>query len=330
VSVAWRVRLALAVTVLMWASAFVAIRVGARDYAPGPFLLLRFLIPAVLLGALAARTGDLLPKRRDRGRAVVLGLLFVSYIGLLVLGEATVDAGTASMLAETSPLMTAALAALLLGERVGGWLIAGLVAGFGGAALIALAGEGGVRLETGALAILGAALAQAALIVLQRPMLERQSAIAVVAQASVVGAVVTLPFAGRLVDGVRDAPASATLAIVFVAITTGAVSYVTFAYALARSTSAGRASAVLYLVQPATIRGCAKSIAMPPSAAAPTPTPWSTAITCSSPGSSRPTGPSRRRSVTSRSKHAPAWSSYSRCWPSSDWTSPTSSGWGCS
>jgi drug/metabolite transporter (DMT)-like permease len=107
-----------------------------------------------------------------------------------------------------------------------------------------------VRLETGALAILGAALAQAALIVLQRPMLERQSAIAVVAQASVVGAVVTLPFAGRLVDGVRDAPASATLAIVFVAITTGAVSYVTFAYALARSTSAGQASAVLYLVPP--------------------------------------------------------------------------------
>ena len=41
----------------------------------------------------------------------MLGLLFVAYIGLLVAGEATVDAGTASMLAETSPLLTAALAA---------------------------------------------------------------------------------------------------------------------------------------------------------------------------------------------------------------------------
>ena len=62
-STAWRVRLALAVTVLMWAAAFVAIRVGAREYEPGPFLLLRFLIPAVLLGALAARAGSLCRRR---------------------------------------------------------------------------------------------------------------------------------------------------------------------------------------------------------------------------------------------------------------------------
>lgn len=249
-SIAWRVRLALAVTVLMWAAAFVAIRVGAKEYDPGPFLLLRFVIPAVLLGALAARTGSLVPAPRDRRRAVVLGLLFVAYIGLLVAGEATVDAGTASMLAETSPLLTAALAAVTLGERIGGWLVAGLFTGFAGAALIALGESGGLHLEVGAILILGAALAQAALIVLQRPMLVRQSATAVVAQASIVGAVVTLPFAGELVREIGDSPASATLAIVFVAITTGAVSYVTFAYALARSTSAGQASAVLYLVPP--------------------------------------------------------------------------------
>ena len=72
---------------------------------------------------LAARTSSLVPAPRDRPRAVVLGLLFVAYIGLLVAGEATVDAGTASMLAETSPLLTAALAAVTLGERIGGWLV---------------------------------------------------------------------------------------------------------------------------------------------------------------------------------------------------------------
>ena len=112
-STAWRVRLALAVTVLMWAAAFVAIRVGATRLRPGP-------VPAAAVpdpGRAARRAGGAhaaasLPAPRDRGRAVVLGLLFVTYIGLLVVGEATVDAGTASMLAETSPLMTAALAAL--------------------------------------------------------------------------------------------------------------------------------------------------------------------------------------------------------------------------
>lgn len=247
---AWRVRLALAVTVLMWAAAFVAIRVGARHYDPGPFLLLRFLIPAVLLGVLARRTGSLAPRPADRGRTVLLGLLFVAYIGLLVIGEATVDAGTASMLAETSPLMTAALAVVLLSEPLGRWLLAGLLTGFAGAALIAFAESGGFRLEAGAIAILGAALAQAGLLVVQRPLLVHRSATTVVAQASIVGAVVMLPFLLPMLRAVRDAPASGTLAIVFVAVTTGAVSYVTLAYALARSPSTGQVSAVLYLVPP--------------------------------------------------------------------------------
>jgi drug/metabolite transporter (DMT)-like permease len=268
VSTAWRVRLALAITVLMWSAAFVAIRVGAKSYDAGPFLLLRFLIPALLLGALAARTRSLTPPVRDRGRAVLLGLLFLSYIGLLVIGEATVDAGTASMLAETSPLLTALLAVAFLGERIGPWLAAGLLTGFAGAALIAVGESGGVHLRLGAVAILAAALAQALLIVVQRPLLARQSATAVVAQASIVGAIAMLPFAGRLVDSVGDEPASATFAIVFVAVTTGAISYVTLAYALARSTSTSQVSAVLYLVPPLAVLLSAVLLGEPPTALA--------------------------------------------------------------
>ncbi len=253
-STATRVRVALAVTVLMWGSAFVAIRVGAQEYAVGPFLLLRFLVPTVVLGLWLARTGQrLLPPRADRGRVVLLGVFFAVYIGLLVAGERTVDGGTASMLAETSPLLTAALAVPLLGERAGRWLVAGLLTGFAGAALIALGEGGGGRLEAGALLILGAALAQALLLVAQKPALERQSAIAVIAQASAVGFVLSLPFTAGLVDAVRYEPAEATLAVVFVAITTGAVSYVTLAYAIARSPSTGQVSSVLYLVPPVAV-----------------------------------------------------------------------------
>ena len=96
-------------------------------------------------------------------------------------------------------------------------------------------------------------------------MLERQSATSVVAQASIVGAVATLPFAGRLVDSIASEPASATLAIVFVAVTTGAISYVTLAYALARSTSTSQVSAVLYLVPPLAVLLSAVLLGEPPS-----------------------------------------------------------------
>jgi drug/metabolite transporter (DMT)-like permease len=267
-SPAWRVRLALAITVLMWSAAFVAIRVGAKSYDAGPFLLLRFLIPALLLGVLAARTRSLAPPASDRPRVIALGFLFLGYIGLLVIGEATVDAGTASMLAETSPLLTAALAVLLFGERIGPWLAAGLAAGFAGAALIAIGESGGLDLRGGGVAILGAAFAQALLIVVQRPLLERQSATSLVAQASIVGAVAMLPFAPRLVDSIVREPASATLAIVFVAVTTGAVSYVTLAYAIARSPSTSQVSAVLYLVPPLAVLLSAVLLGEPPTALA--------------------------------------------------------------
>ena len=90
-----------------------------------------------------------MPVRRDRGRAVVLGLLFVTYIGLLVVGEATVDAGTAEHAGRDEPADDGGARGVVLGERAGGWLISGLLVGFAGAALIALGEGGGVGLEGG-------------------------------------------------------------------------------------------------------------------------------------------------------------------------------------
>ncbi len=248
-----RVRIALAATVCSWAGAFVFIRVGAQEYPVGGFLFIRFLAPAVLLGALAARSGALVPPRGDRRAVLVLGLLFAAYLALLIAGEQTVDAGTASMLAETSPILAAVLAAIFLGERASRLLFVGLGISFAGTALIALSGEEGFEPSAGVLLVLAAAVAQAALLVVQRPLLKRQPAVHVVAQASVVGAVLMLPFAGQAVEGVRDARVEATLSIIALAITAGAISYVTLAYALARSALTGAVTAVLYLVPPATI-----------------------------------------------------------------------------
>ncbi len=216
-------------------------------------MLLRFLVPGLLLGAIAWRRGSLAPPRRDVPALVALGVAFAAYILLLVQGEKTVDAGTASMLAETSPILTAVLAALVLRERATRFLVVGLAVGFAGAALIAIGESGGIALDAGALLILGAATAQALLFIIQKPLLQRQSALDVVTQSTLVGALLLVPFGPSLVDALQTAPASATLAVLFVSLTTGAISYVLLAYALARTTSAGATSAVLYLVPPLAI-----------------------------------------------------------------------------
>lgn len=248
-----RVQIALATTVLMWCSAFVAIRHAAPEYPSGVFMLLRFAIPAVVFIAWGTLRGGLVPPAGDRLRVLLLGGFFIAYIGLLVAGERTVDAGTASMLAETSPLLTYVAAATLLGE---GWrfrLGVGLLVSFIGALVIARGSGGGIDGSGGALLVLGAAASQAAMFIVQKPLLARQSAVRVVSQATIVGAIATLPFAADLGPAIDAAPASATAAVVFVALTTGVISYVTLAYAMARSDSTGGVSSVLYLVPPGAV-----------------------------------------------------------------------------
>jgi drug/metabolite transporter (DMT)-like permease len=248
-----RVRLALATTVLMWCAAFVAIRRAAPDYPIGGFLLLRFAVPAVAFAAWGIARGGLLPPRGDRLRVVALAVFFVAYIGLLIAGERTVDAGTASVLAETSPLFTFLAAALLLGEGFGLRLLLGLVVSFLGAVVIARAQGGSFHGSLGALLVVGAALAQAAMFIVQKPLLSRQPAVRVISQATIVAMLATLPFAGDLRQAISSAPPSATASVVFVALTTGLVSYVTLAYAMARSDSTGAVSSVLYLVPPGAV-----------------------------------------------------------------------------
>lgn len=62
-----------------------------------------------------------------------------------------------------------------------------------------------------------------------------------------VGAVVCLPFAARLVSDAADAPASATLNMVYLGVFPTALAFTTWAYALARTT-ASRMGATTYAV----------------------------------------------------------------------------------
>src|SRR5919107_3675300 len=118
------VTLALAGTVVFWASAFAGIRAGLGGYGPGEIALFRFVVASVVLGCIALVTRMRLPERRDLP-AVFLGgfLAFTVYHVALNYGEVAVGAGGASVLINTAPLFTALLAVTFLGERlrVLGW-----------------------------------------------------------------------------------------------------------------------------------------------------------------------------------------------------------------
>lgn len=244
---------ALATTLLLWASAFVGIRYAVREYDPGALALFRNLITAAALFAVGAfwRPKALQrPAAGDLARIVVAGVIGIAlYQVSLISGEQSVDAGTASLIINTSPIFTAVFALLILQERLGlrGWV--GVFLGFFGAALLVTSHHGEARFGVGALWVLTAAVAQAVSFVIQKPLLLRLGPFAVTAWVGLFGALSVLPWAGTMLHDIGRASALATAAAVYLGLFPAAIGNLTWAYALTHL-PAGRASTALYLVAP--------------------------------------------------------------------------------
>ena len=252
----WLPLLAVSVTLVLWASAFVAIRHLAGSYHPGSMALGRMLIGSLCLGAVALRGRRSLvrPGRADGVRIVVIGVLWYAvYMLALNTGERRVDAGTSAMLVQLSPILIAVLAASFLGERFGRWLALGLGLSFAGVVVIALgSGSGGGHDLLGIGLCLVSALAYAIALVLQKPLAGRYSAVQLTWLACTVGAIVMLPWLGQLIGDVRHAPLSSTLWVVYLGVFPTAVAFTTYGFAL-QHLSASRLGVSTYLVPVLTV-----------------------------------------------------------------------------
>lgn len=251
---AWLPVAAVGVTLVFWASAFVAIRHLVDDFTPGPLSLGRLLVGSVVLGAFALGRGLPRPTGRQWVSLLTIGVLwFGVYNVALNAGERRVDAGTAVMLIQVSPVLIALLAAVFLSERFTVHLGLGLALAFGGVAVIALStSEAEDRDPLGVVLCLVAALVYSISLVLQKPLVARLSALHVTWLACTIGAVVCLPWLGTLVGEVREAPTSSVLWVVYLGVFPTAVAFTTYAYAL-QHMSASSLGISTYLVPPITI-----------------------------------------------------------------------------
>ena len=245
---------AVATTLVLWASAFVAIRHLGHDFSPGALSLGRLVVGALCLAVVALGRGLPRPTRNDAGAIVAIGLLwFGVYNVALNEGEQRVDAGTAAMLIQVSPVLIALLAALFLDERFTIHLALGLALAFGGVAVIAFStSPGGNSDVVGVLLCLLSAVVYSISLVLQKRVVGRMQAVHVVWLACSVGAVACLPFTGQLVDQAADAPASSLWWLVYLGVFPTAIAFTTYAFAL-QHMSASSLGVTTYLVPPITI-----------------------------------------------------------------------------
>ncbi len=242
-----RLLAAVAAMLVMWASAFAAIRTALGTFPPGELALLRFLVASGTLAALAAGRRSPAPRREDLPTIAVLGFLAITVYHLgLNYGERTVTAGAASLLIASAPAFTALLARLVLREELGRWGWLGIALGFAGVALISL-GEGeAFRLEPGALLILLSALSASAYSVLQKKFIVRYPPLAFTTYVVWAGTIPLLVFLPGLLATLRTAPAGAVLAVVYLGAFPGGLAYVLWVYGLTRL-PASRLSSFLYL-----------------------------------------------------------------------------------
>lgn len=236
------------VTLVLWASAFVVIRHVADDISPGALGAGRLIVAALVVMPLVLRRGWVAPTRREW---TLLSLGGIGWFGIYNLalnaGERHVDAGTAAMIIQIGPVIVALLAVPLFGERLHGWLLAGMVVGFAGVAVIARGStsEAGASL-LGVVLVLVAAAMYAVGVLTQKVLLRRLPSVQVVFVSFLMGAVICLPFASDLPAIVADGGAELGW-ILFLGVLPTAVAFTTWAYALTH-TDAGALSLTTFLV----------------------------------------------------------------------------------
>lgn len=112
----WAV-VAAAVTIILWASAFVVIRALGQWFSPGPLAFLRLLVGSIALIGIASLYRRPLPRGRALALVAGYGLLwFAGYTVALNWAEQHLDAGTAALLVNFAPILVAAFAGAFLGR----------------------------------------------------------------------------------------------------------------------------------------------------------------------------------------------------------------------
>jgi len=159
--------LAPAIFVFLWSSGFVAAKLGLPDSDPMSFLLLRFSIVMVLIGALALAMRAPWPATwTAKGQSMLVGVLLhgIYLGGVFSAIDRGMPAGLSALIVSLQPVLTAMFAKSLLNETVTFKQWIGIVLGFGGLVLVLFdrAGLGGANtgwaLEWGSLAFATAGL----------------------------------------------------------------------------------------------------------------------------------------------------------------------------
>jgi drug/metabolite transporter (DMT)-like permease len=235
------------IAIVLWASAFVGIRIGLASYSPGPLALLRFIVASFFI--MIIYCGLNIKKRvlwKDRVQLLLSGMAGIGIYNIcLNYGELSVSAGIASFIIGLMPVMTILLSLIFLREKLqrGVWI--GILISVLGLVLLALGESSEPGMQQGILAILVSALLGAILTIIQKRFVSIYHPVAIIAWVMWGGTLLLLIFLPGLVNEIQLADFQTTTAVVYMGIFPAALAYLAWGYAL-KYLSASNASITLY------------------------------------------------------------------------------------
>ena len=244
-----------ALFVLLWSTGFIGARLGLPYAEPLTFLTLRYGMAAALLLLVSLAMRAPWPRRLSEiGHFAVAGLLVhgVYLGGVFVAISMGVEAGVSALIVGLQPLLTAAFAGIILGERVIGRQWLGMALGLAGVALV-LAGKlgQGPGSVAGSLACVAALLGITAGTLYQKRFCTGMDLRTGSVVQFVAAALATAPFAFWLEDQTLVWSGEFVFALLWLVLmlSLGAVSLL---YVLIRRGAASQVASLFFLVPPCT------------------------------------------------------------------------------
>ena len=248
-------RLAAFAAIVLWGVSFVATKVALREVSPVTLIFTRFALGvAVLVFILKLRREPLIPPRNAWPMLATMGFVGIFLHQLIqVHGLTLTTAVRTGWLIGLTPIWSAVLAAIFLGERFGSSKIFGLVLGLLGALLVVTRGElssEGLALPAtrGDLLVLASTVTWAVYTILGRDTLKTLGSARATTAAMVAGWAMMIPFfvssAGW--QDYQHMSSTSVIAIVFLGVGCSGLGYL-FWYAALERIDASQVAAFLYL-----------------------------------------------------------------------------------
>ena len=234
-------------TVLLWSSAYVFTKVALESYSVSALALLRCLIASLCLGGALAAKRAAFPGFSSLPRFFVAGACgFGLYILVFNQGSMSLNPTTSCVIISISPILTALLARVRFGEKLGlpRWLAIGLA--FGGILVMTL-WDGDFHVSGGIAWMLAAALLISLYNILQRSLTRQFEPLVVTAYGFFAGALLLAPFFPEALEQISGAQAHQIGLAVFLGACPSAMAYLAWAKALSLAPSTGSVSNYMFL-----------------------------------------------------------------------------------